>query len=95
MAVAGRVARTGEIVVKVVNFSGVAQDTDVALEGTPTLAAEGTAIVLAANSPTDENSFSQPTKVAPVTMPLSGIAKRFRHTFPPHSLTVLRLKPAK
>ena len=94
-AVAGRVARTGEIVVKVVNFSGVAQDTDVALEGTPTLAAEGTAIVLAANSPTDENSFSQPTKVAPVTMPLSGIAKRFRHTFPPHSLTVLRLKPAK
>ena len=93
--VAGRVDKTGEIIVKVVNVSGTAQDTEVALDGIAALAPEGSAIVLAANSPNDENSFAQPTKVAPVTLPLSGVGQRFRHTFPPYSVTVLRLKPGK
>lgn len=91
-AVAGRVDQTGEIVVKVVNFTGQPQPTDITLEGVANLQPEGTATILTADDPEAENSFSQPTRVAPVTVPVRGVAPQFSYTFLPWSVTVLRLR---
>lgn len=94
-AIAGRDTRTGELVVKVVNAEDVPRTTAITLEGAETYVPEARAIVLTSNHPDDENSFSQPFKVAPVTTTIRGVGRRFTHTFPPHSLTILRLKPRK
>lgn len=91
-AVASRANATGEIILKVVNVSDATQETDVALEGAGTIASKGTAILLTSNSPEDENSFAEPTKVVPVTKAVKELGERFKYVFPPHSLTILRLK---
>jgi arabinan endo-1,5-alpha-L-arabinosidase len=46
---------------------------------------------LASADPTDENLFDEPGKVAPRTATLAVKGPSFQHTFPPYSLTVLRL----
>jgi len=90
-AVAGR-AGPGEVILKVVNVSGEPQETAIELAGAKKVAPAGTAIVLKSASPQDENTLDQPTKVAPVTEKLEGAAAAFKRTFPPWSVTVLRLK---
>lgn len=89
-ALAGR--RGDELIVKVVNAGPEAQTLAVRTES-GTVSAPATAVVLAGD-PDDENSFSQPTRVAPATRDLGRISLPLRHTFPPHSLTILRLKGA-
>lgn len=91
-ATASRSHEGDEVILKVVNLSGRPQDTEVLLEGAGKVGSEGTATVLTAGSPDDENSFSQPTKVAPVAFPVKGLGPRFRHTFPPYSLAILRIR---
>jgi alpha-L-arabinofuranosidase len=90
-AVAGR-AGQGEVILKVVNVSGEPQETAIELAGAKKVAPAGTAIVLKSADPQDENMLDQPTKVAPVTEKLEGAAAAFKRTFPPWSVTVLRLK---
>jgi len=90
-AVAGR-AGPGEVILKVVNVSGEPQETAIELAGAKKVAPAGTAIVLKSASPQDENTLDQPTRVAPVTEKLEGAAAAFKRTFPPWSVTVLRLK---
>ncbi|UCH35263.1 MAG: alpha-N-arabinofuranosidase [Armatimonadota bacterium] len=90
-AVASRVSATGEVIVKVVNTSNAAHDTEVTLEGVSAVDSEGMAVTLTANSPDDENSLSQPTKVSPVTRRVTGLGRAFRYAFPPNSLTILRI----
>ncbi|MBI2298776.1 MAG: DUF1080 domain-containing protein, partial [Armatimonadetes bacterium] len=70
--VAGRRA-TGEIVVKVVNTSGVSQDTEIRLEGVAKLASEARSWVLTGVSPDDENSFGEPGRVAAVEVGMKGV----------------------
>ncbi len=89
-AVASR-TRDGEIILKVVNVSGAAQYTEIRLEGAGKIAPQGTAITLTSNSPEDENSFTDPTRVAPVAQKVTGLGVTFRYTFRPHSVTVLRV----
>jgi alpha-L-arabinofuranosidase len=90
-AVASRVDATGEIILKVVNVSKVAQDTELELRGVQEVEPTAKAIVLTSADPAAENSLTEPTKVAPVCQPIDGAAVNFRHTFPANSLTVLRL----
>ena len=90
--VAGRAERSGEIIVKTVNVSNWDYDTAIRLEGVRGVQPTGLATILTSASPADENSVEQPTKVAPVKEPIQGAAASFRHTFPAHSLTVLRVK---
>ncbi len=90
--VASRVDKTGEIIIKAVNHSEIAQETNILLEGAPEILPEGTAWTLTSPSLEDENSFEHPEKIIPVSQELNKLANNFRHTFPPHSLTVLRLK---
>jgi alpha-N-arabinofuranosidase len=90
-AVAGR-AGQGEVILKVVNVSGEPQETAIELAGAKKVGPTGAAIVLASASPQDENTLEQPMKVAPATEKLQGAAAQFKRTFPPWSVTVLRLK---
>jgi alpha-L-arabinofuranosidase len=90
-AVAGLAEKTGEVILKVVNTSESAQDTEVTLEGAGEVEPQATLLLLTANSPDDENSLADPAKVIPV-MQKASVGPSFRHTFPPHSLTILRIK---
>jgi alpha-L-arabinofuranosidase len=90
-AVASRGRNGREAILKVVNVSRVAQDTEINLRGAkPIRYAQAT--VLASDQPEDENSLEQPTKVVPITRTLSCAGTQLRHTFPPNSVTVLRLQ---
>jgi alpha-L-arabinofuranosidase len=91
-AVAGRDAASGDIVVKVVNVSRHPFDTGLEILGTEPLQPVGSALVLTSGDPKDENSLESPKKVYPRGEQINGIAGTFRRTFPPYSLTVLRLK---
>lgn len=90
--VAGREDRTGDLIVKVVNGMETALDTQVNLDGAGPLRPSGEATVLTSSSLTDENALDAPTRVAPVTKRVRGVAGHFRTTFPARSVTVLRLR---
>ena len=85
-------SKSGEIIVKVVNAAATPTETEINLNGTKKLASSAAAIVLTSESPKDENTLEQPTKVAPknTTIPVSGT--KIKHAFPGNSLTVLRIK---
>ena len=88
---AGRMEATGEIVLKAVNTGNAPLDAEIALDGVSGLARQAACTVLTSASPSDENSFEQPRRVAPKTTRIGGVGPRFRHVFPPHSLTILRI----
>ncbi len=90
-AVASLAQLTKEVILKVVNVSAESQETDLRLEGAR-IRPTARAIVLASDKPEDENTLDQPQRVKPVTLTLNHAGAAFRHTFPAHSVTVLRLK---
>jgi alpha-L-arabinofuranosidase len=81
----------GEVVVKVVNFGASALATDLSLQGAGQVEPTATAHVLS-GEPGDVNSIDEPRRIVPRKETISGVGSSFQHTFPPHSLTVLRLK---
>jgi hypothetical protein len=87
--------KSGEIVLKVVNFSDQKQSATIRLDGATKVEPDGTETVLTSADVNDENTLDQPRKVAPATHAASGFAPEFTRAFAPHSLTVLRLKTAK
>jgi alpha-L-arabinofuranosidase len=91
-ASASRDRSTGEVILKVVNTSKSELATDIRLNGIKTVPGPVKATVLTSENPTDENSMTEPTKVAPVTKPNNIESSSFRHTFPGNSVTILRLK---
>ena len=91
-AVAGKEEKTGDIIIKVSNPTQTAYAVDVKINGAGKVASNGTQIVMTSGDPWDENSFEEPTKVAPVTGEISGLGSAFNYTFKPYSLTILRLK---
>jgi len=90
--VAGRSERSGDIILKTVNVSDLDYDTDIRFGGVKQVRAPGRATVLTSPDPADENTLDQPMKVAPVEQVIQEAATRFWHTFPAHSVTVLRVK---
>ncbi len=92
-AVAGRSGR--DLIIKVVNAGDAPRTTALTLNGGAALAASGTVTVLTADAPDAENSLDAPAKVAPKTEALNGVGPRFSRTFPPHSLTILRLQTSR
>lgn len=94
-ASAGRVQSSGEVVLKVVNVSDADQTTQVDLRGLTGPIRTATATVLTSGEPDDENSFEKPAKVAPVDRAIEVRGTAFRHTFPAHSVTVVRLGPGR
>jgi alpha-L-arabinofuranosidase len=89
-AVASRADRSAEVILKVVNVGDQPQPAQIALRG-PAVVQSATASVLTSASPEDENTLDEPRKVVPASVPVAGAAAEFRHVFPAHSVTVLRL----
>jgi alpha-L-arabinofuranosidase len=83
----------GDITIKVVNSADEAIETTVRLTGLDGEHAAGATVL--SGELQDENSIAEPAKVKPVTMELDEVGGEFTHTFPAHSLTVLRIKNAK
>lgn len=84
---------TGDVVLKVVNARAKTVRTDVRL-GARALADTGTVTTMATDQLTDENTFDEPTKVAPVERQVSGLGSNFTYDFPADSITFIRLHQA-
>jgi alpha-N-arabinofuranosidase len=54
--------------------------------------ARGQVVVLKGNRLDDNNTMEQPRKVVPAASEIGGVGRSFKHEFPAHSLTVMRLK---
>ncbi|HWP40022.1 MAG TPA: family 16 glycoside hydrolase, partial [Tepidisphaeraceae bacterium] len=87
-------ADDGQIILKVVNAGRQPQSAAVSLQGLTSVDPVASITVLTGQNDTDENSFEQPTRVAPVQRQLDGIAGRFTCDFPANSVNVLRIKGA-
>src|SRR6185503_8915649 len=82
---------TRTIFLKVVNPAGTPVETAIDLTGVWPLASTVEATVLAAQ-PGDENELGKPPKVAPQPTVVANIGASFRHTFPAHSVTILKIQ---
>lgn len=90
-SLAGFDRKTGEYIVKVVNYGATPQDTDIILDGvTASMRKQATMLT---GTPNAENSLQNPNNIVPKTGDATSEQARFRQTFPPYSLTILRLKP--
>jgi alpha-L-arabinofuranosidase len=83
------------VIVKVVNVTEEPQATDIDLQGVTKVSGPLTATVLTSAAGTDENSLDEPTKVAPVSQSVAISGPQFRFTFPPNSVTVLKVNATK
>ncbi|UFR05558.1 carbohydrate binding domain-containing protein [Streptomyces sp. Go40/10] len=84
-----RDARTGELIVKVVNARSAAARTAIDLGGAE-VASRATVTTLAA-APDAVNTETS-TAVAPRTSTFTGVARKFTYTFPANSVTFLRIR---
>ena len=84
----------GEIIVKVVNAADSPKEAEIRLDGTASVSSRARAIVLTGATPAAVNSFDQPNNVAPQESAIENASTHLNHTFPAHSLTVIRV-PAK
>ncbi|MDO0916285.1 alpha-L-arabinofuranosidase C-terminal domain-containing protein [Streptomyces sp. DT2A-34] len=82
-------AKTGDLIVKVVNAQSSAARTAIDLGGAK-VASKARVTTLSAD-PNAVNSETE-TPVAPVTSTFSGVADEFTYTFPANSITFLRIK---
>jgi alpha-N-arabinofuranosidase len=94
-ASATRDEKAREIIIKAINPTDKPAETTVKVRGFTRMASDGQCILLSGTGPADENSFEQPTKVAPVTSTLREIRPEFSYIFKPYSMTVLRLPLAR
>jgi alpha-L-arabinofuranosidase len=88
---AARDEAAGEIIIKAVNASQELVEAMVDLEGVANVSSTGQALVLASANLADQNTFEEPAKVSPKTLPLENVSPQFNYTFGPCSLTVLRI----
>ncbi len=82
---------TGEIILKVVNTSDNDYSVNVVLDGAENVADTAEATIMTSHTRYDENSFENPTNVAPVTIPVYNTGNDFDFTFMKNSITILTL----
>ena len=75
-ATASLVQSSGDVILKVVNFTEQPQTAKIQLDGVAGVLPEGSETVLTSASVDDGNSIEQPLKVVPVTQSISGLAPR-------------------
>jgi alpha-L-arabinofuranosidase len=85
-------AKTGDVILKVVNANPQSLETEVNLSGANNLSGNGSAVVLTSESGADENSLENPVKVSPKTETVNFTGTSLKRSFPGNSFTVLRLK---
>jgi alpha-N-arabinofuranosidase len=91
-ASATRDEKAGEVILKVVNAEDAAVPMEVELSGAGKVSGEARVLVLAGDSLSDVNSFTEPRKLSPKASSLKVGTAKFAYSFPARSLTVLRLK---
>ena len=89
---AGMDGDTGELVVKMVNAKAEPVEVQLDLRGFGKIDSKTRVITLAGESPDDENSLEEPTKIAPTESVFKGAASQFVYTVKPLSVTVLRME---
>lgn len=91
---AGYDEQTGEIVIKVVNGTDQPYRRSFTIDGACNVLPTGKVITLNGDA-NDENTFEQPTKLAPRTTLFGKFGKQFNYEFSPMSFTVMRVKVSK
>jgi alpha-N-arabinofuranosidase len=86
---------TGEVIIKLVNYSDKAQSLNIAFDGVKNIGSQGKLIVLKSDNLNSENSFSEPAKVFPKEESINVKGKKATVNLSPYSLTVLRVKVQK
>jgi Alpha-L-arabinofuranosidase C-terminal domain len=89
LAIGGRDEKSGDVILKILNTTGGVVEASVRLDGATHLAPEGELTVLTSKSAEDENSFEEPTKIAPVSRPIPT-GDRSALSLAPYSLNILR-----
>jgi len=87
----GRDNRSGDLVLKVVNYSEQPQSAQIDLAGMHGVEGPVRALTLASDNPDDENSLSDPDRVKPLASEFAVQSPQFQHEFPKWSLTILRV----
>ncbi|GAC1661190.1 MAG: hypothetical protein NVS9B4_13110 [Candidatus Acidiferrum sp.] len=82
----------GELYLKLVNASSVAQPVEIDLNGANNIGAKGTLVSLTGTNPAETNTISAPKNIVPVKSTLAGVAPKFAHTVPPYSVQVIVLQ---
>jgi alpha-L-arabinofuranosidase len=88
-------AKGDEVIVKVVNVTDRSQETEIDVAGSGGANDAGWRIRVAgltSAKPTDENSLDEPRKITPAERELIFAKPAFTHTFPPYSVTVMRMR---
>lgn len=83
---------TGEVIVKIVNGENKAEEVKLTLEGLKQKITSARAFVLTSANLKDENSLTEPKKIAPTESQLKLTGKADSYKAPANSLTVLRVK---
>jgi len=83
-------SKTGALTIKMVNVTDAPQTTAITIDGAAGLAPTGKAITLS-GKPDETNSLTDPKHLVPVESEVPGVGASFNYTFPPYSVTVLRL----
>jgi len=86
-------SKTGDVILKMVNYSDIDKPMKVNLSKFGKIAPQAEKTVLS-GQPGDENTFENLQKVVPVTSEIK-VAKSFEYSAPPMSLTVIRIKTKK
>jgi alpha-L-arabinofuranosidase len=86
-----RDAKTGALIVKLVNTAAAARPVHLNLSGAGRIAKPAHVFVLASDDLKTENTLDAPTRLAPTEQKLTIKTAEFDHTLPPQSLTVLRV----
>lgn len=62
------------------------------INGVSAVETSGEVVEMKGESTVDTNSITEPTKIEPVTRKVDGLSKDFTRTFPPYSISILKLK---
>ncbi|WP_217275334.1 alpha-L-arabinofuranosidase C-terminal domain-containing protein [Hymenobacter sp. BRD128] len=82
---------TGEVVVKLVNYSGSPRPVSISLAGAKGLAKTGRAQTMASTDLQTQNSLAEPKKLAPQESTFAVKGSTLTYTLAPNSFTVLRV----
>jgi alpha-L-arabinofuranosidase len=75
-----------------VNPQSKSQAVDVTLAGIKSVKSDGTQIQLAGTTLKDMNTITEPMKVVPKTVTVTGLSPKFNMIFPAYSVTVLKIE---
>lgn len=87
--VATKDSKTGDVYVKVVNVVGKIQTINFSVEGAKSVQSKATKIELKSDKPEDTNTIDNPKNIVPV-ISKTKVSKKFKYTFNPYSITVLK-----